>query len=113
MDRLEKELIPLLFAEMNLDSSSVYQRLDTGEEVSGEYIEMLTALKVVNIFYDGKGKIKTHCPFEQANAIIVKECKSPDKAKSYIGEDYAYFDEEAFRQQQESSELGSGLSVTR
>ncbi len=114
MENLEKELIPLVFVQMNFDGSSVYERLDTGEHVSGEYLEMLSGLEVVNTSYSGVGKIKTTCPIENANGLVLRRAEKEDLTKPdlYTG-DYCYFDGEAFKEQEQSSELGSGLSVTR
>jgi hypothetical protein len=115
MERLEKEHIPFGFVRVDDDGTEVYERLDTGEEVSREYLNIFSqGLELFKGSYNGIGTIMTHCPFEEDNALVLRRSEKEDLTEShlYTG-DYAYFDEELFKKQEQDSELGSGLSVTR
>jgi hypothetical protein len=124
MKKLEKEFIPLIFLQMNLDGSSVYQRLDTKEKIDGEYVEMLCKrVEVMNVPYNGIGKIKIPYTLkgalEKANGLVLKipekfSTKHLEKEVLCSGE-YCYIDEKAVQkkseEEEEYSELGSGLTI--
>ncbi len=114
-ENAERKMIPLVFVQMNFNGSSVYQRLDTGNKVNGEHVNLLSPeLEILNVPYNGVGKIKMKPLLTEANGLILDE-----RTKSKVGEEtlydtqYCSVDEKAIQKQEEDSGFGNGLIIPK
>jgi len=121
-ENVEKELIPLVFSGMNFDGSCEYKRLDTGEIINGENVDVLCKdLEINEIAYvsilglskvKGLKKIKIECPLKEANGLVLfDEYCTFKETLSYYSANYCKINEKALKKKETESSLGKGFSI--
>lgn len=68
----EKEMIPLVFLDVNFDGKSRYKRLDTKEILEGKVKILEPNLRVV-MDYSGEGTIKMISAVEKSDGLLFPE----------------------------------------
>jgi len=121
-ENVEKELIPLVFSGVNFDGSWGYKRLDTGETIKSEDVEVLCKdLEINEIPYvsslesskvEGLKKIKIKCPLKESNGLILyDEYHTCKENLSYYSPYYCKINEKALQKKESEFPHGKGFSI--